>query len=408
MVAGDLSGLTVLVIDDQEFVVQHTRRILNRLGITRVHAAGSGESALELLDTAVDKPHLILCDINMPDMDGVALLRHLGMRVSMYEMKFGLIFVSGVDERILATVETLGRSHHLYVLGSIQKPVRSQALLELLQHFDPEHVEPQRASVQPITQEELLEGIGTDRVRLFYQPKVAISDGSFVGVEALARWQHPQRGLLGPDTFIPLAEELGQIDTLTENVIRQALAQCARWQSAGERIRVAVNYSVDSLVDLIQPEFISNVAREYGVPEELLTIEMTETLVMHDAAVIIEVLTRMRLHGVGLSLDDFGTGHATLERLQQIPFTELKLDKSYVAGARSDPRARTILESSVALGRGLGLKLVAEGVEDQACWDIVRELGCDVAQGFLIARPMPGDELLQWLRDWRARSDAAG
>ncbi len=344
----------------------------------------------------------------MPDMDGVALLRHLGLRVSMSEMKFGLIFVSGVDERILATAEALGRSHNLYVLGSIQKPVKAASILELLRDFDPEHVEPRKARVQPITPDELLEGIGTGRVLLHYQPKVSILDSNFVGVEALARWQHPERGLLGPEAFIPLAEELGQIDTLTENVIRQALAQCARWQAAGERIRVAVNYSVDSLTNLIQPEFISTVAREHGVSEELLTIEMTETLVMHDAAIIIEVLTRMRLHGVGLSLDDFGTGHATLERLQQIPFTELKLDKSYVTGARSDARARTILETSVALGKGLGLKLVAEGVEDQACWDIVQRLGCHEAQGYLIARPMPGDELLPWLQRWREGRGRSG
>lgn len=408
MAVSDWSGLTVLVVDDQEFVVNHTCRVLTKMGINRILTACGGQDALAKLDSARDKPHLILCDINMPDMDGVALLRHLGQRVSHSGMRFGLVFISGVDERILATTEALGRSHNLYVLGSIQKPVKSQALLDLLRDFDPDHVQSSKASVQPLTHQELLEGIGSDRLRLFYQPKVAISDGSFVGVEALARWQHPERGLLGPETFIPLAEQLGQVDVLTGNVIHQALAQCARWIAAGESIHVALNYSVDSLVDLIQPEFISRAAAEHGVDEELLTIEMTETLVMHDAAIIIEVLTRMRLHGVGLSLDDFGTGHATLERLQQIPFTEMKLDKSYVMGARSDPRARTILESSVALGKGLGLKLVAEGVEDQACWDLVQQLGCDVAQGYLIARPMPGEDILPWLRTWRARQDRKG
>ncbi len=404
----DWSGLTVLVIDDQEFVVNHTRRILNKIGISSILTARSGQDALLQLDTLAVTPQLIISDINMPDMDGVALLRHLGQRVSKSDMKFGLLFVSGVDERILATAEALGRSHNLYVLGSIRKPIKVQALLNLLQDFDPAHVQPRKANVQFLTHEELLEGIGSERVQLYYQPKVAISDGSFVGVEALARWQHPERGLLGPETFIPLAEQLGQIDILTGNVIRQALAQCAQWQAAGERIRVAVNYSVDSLVDLIQPEFVSQVAAEHGVDETLLTIEMTETLVMHDAAVIIEVLTRMRLHGIGLSLDDFGTGHATLERLQQIPFTEMKLDKSFVMGARTDPRARTILETSVALGKGLGLKLVAEGVEDRACWDLVQRLGCHEAQGFLIAQPMPGDALLPWLQAWRARKGKIG
>lgn len=407
MQASDLGGLTVLVVDDQEFVVNHTRRILNKLGIDRVLAAGSGQEALDLLDTCTDKPSLIISDINMPDMDGVALLRHLGQRVNNGGLRFGLVFISGVDERILATAESLGRSHNLYVLGSIPKPVKSQVLLELLCSYDPDSRRP-RERVQPLTLQELQEGLQAGRLVLHYQPKVSIRDGSFVGVEALARWQHPERGLLEPDAFIPLAEQSGQIEVLTGSVIRQALAQCAQWQAAGEQIRVSVNYSVDSLVNLIQPEFISAIAREYGVEESLLTVEMTESLVMHDEAVIIEVLTRMRLHGMGVALDDFGTGHATLERLQQIPFTELKLDKGYVSRARKDSRARTILESSIALGKGLGLKLVAEGVEDHECWALVRELGCDEAQGYLIARPMPAAALLPWLHQWRLRQGRPG
>jgi EAL domain-containing protein (putative c-di-GMP-specific phosphodiesterase class I) len=257
--------------------------------------------------------------------------------------------------------------------------------------------------VEPVTEDELLEGIDSDTVVLMYQPKVSIKDKKMTGVEALARWWHPERGILGPAAFIPLAENLGRIDELTQNVLRQAVAQGGQWIRDGLEIGISVNYSVGSLQHLILPEQIVSMAKEWGMNPELMTIEVTESLVVQEFASTIEVLTRLRLLGIGLALDDFGTGHASMERLQQIPFTELKLDRAYVCDAAMNATSRAILESSISLGRGLGMKLVAEGVEDQASWDLVAALGCDEVQGYFVAKPMPGEEIIPWKQAWENR-----
>lgn len=396
----DFGGLRVLVVDDQEFALNHSKRILNKLGITHVDTVTSGQLALSFLDNTDVLPQLIISDINMPDMDGVALLRHLGLRAGIRELKFGIVFVSGVDKRILEATESLGKSHNLYVLGSLQKPMKSEPLAEILATFEINKDTARTPFAEPVTESELLAGIESDAIVLVYQPKVSIKDKKMTGVEALARWKHPERGILGPATFIPLAESLNKIDELTQNVLRQAVAQGGRWIREGFEIGISVNYSAGSLQQLILPEHIASIARESGMKAELITVEVTESLVVQEFATTIEVLTRLRLLGIGLSLDDFGTGHASMERLQQIPFTELKLDRAYVCDATTNATSRTILETSAALGRGLGMKLVAEGVEDQAGWDLVAELGCDEVQGYFVAKPMPGEEIIAWKQQW--------
>ena len=392
----DLSELNILVVDDQIFVVNHTKRILNKLGIEKIETASNGDDALRVLDKADELPQLIICDLNMPGMDGVALLRHLGER----KMHLGIILISGEDQRILQTAEALGKSHDLYILGSIQKPIKSASLVEILNTFDLVRTIPQARRIEPITENEILAGISGDPVELVFQPKVSIADKKLHGVEALARWKHPERGILGPGAFIPLAEELGQIDILTDNVLRQAMAQGGKWQAEGYDIGISVNYSVDSLNRLDLPEYIVSIAEEKGMDPKRVTIEVTESRLMRDITSTVEILTRLRLNGLGLSIDDFGTGHSSLEQLKRIPFTELKIDRAFVCGASGDTAVRTILESSVSLGNSLGLKVVAEGAETQDDWDLVAGLGCDEVQGYFVAKPMAGDDILSWKETW--------
>jgi len=392
----DYSDLRILLIDDQLFVLNMTKRLLNKLGIVQIETATNGEGALKILDDAKQLPDIIFSDLNMPGMDGLALIRHLGER----NIELGVVFVSGEDKRILNTAEVLGKSHNLYILGSIQKPIKSEPIITLLNKFERNRTEVSVRRVDPITDAELNKGVESDFIELVYQPKVSIIDKKLTGVEALARWRHPERGILGPGAFIPVAEELGKIDAITDLVLRKAMAQGAEWESEGHSIGISVNYSVDSLNRLDLPDYIEATVQEYGMNPKLVTIEVTESRVMQDITSCLEILTRLRMKGLGLSIDDFGTGHSSLEQLKRVPFSELKIDRAFVCDAANDKVARAILESSVTLGKSLELKLVAEGVETQVDWDLIAELGCDEIQGYFVAKPMSGDNILEWKEKW--------
>lgn len=392
----DYSDLRVLLIDDEVFLLNLTKRMLNKLGIENIETATNGENALKILDDSTQLPDIIFSDLNMPGMDGLALIRHLGER----NIELGIVFVSGEDKRILNTAEVLGRSHNLYILGSIQKPIKSEPIIELLNRFERNRTEVSVRRIDPITDVELNTGVESDFIELVYQPKVSIIEKKLTGVEALARWRHPERGILGPGAFIPVAEELGKIDAITDLVLRKAMAQGAEWESEGNSIGISVNYSVDSLNRLDLPEYIETTIQEYGMDPKMVTIEVTESRVMQDITSSLEILTRLRMKGLGLSIDDFGTGHSSLEQLKRVPFSELKIDRAFVFDAINDKVARAILESSITLGKSLELKLVAEGVETQDDWDLIAELGCDEAQGYFIAKPMPGEDILGWREKW--------
>ena len=392
----DISGLRFLLVDDESFVLNLTRRVLNKLGARDVAAISDGREALELIDHGDFVPDVILCDLNMPRMDGVEFIRHLGER----KVTSAIVLVSGEDQRILQTAESLARSHDLYVLGAIKKPVRVQALEALLRPFDRSRTAVPVRHMEPITEDELTEGIEGDAVSLVFQPKVAVRSKQVIGVEALARWRHPTRGILGPGAFIPLAEESGRIHALTEAVFTKAMVQAGEWRAAGYDLSMAVNFCADSLRRLDLPEYLLRCAADEGVDPSRVTLEVTESRVMRDLRVSTEILTRLRMKGMGLSIDDFGTGHSSLEQLKRVPFTELKVDRAFVFGAAQDPSARAILESSITMGKSLGLNVVAEGAETQEDWDLVEKLGCDVVQGYFVSKPQPPEELPGWIDNW--------
>jgi diguanylate cyclase (GGDEF)-like protein len=227
---------------------------------------------------------------------------------------------------------------------------------------------------------------------LHYQPKVRM-DGTVRGVEALVRWQHPSRGLLPPSEFIPAAERTGLIHPLTDVVLSQALAQARTWLDAGTPTPVAVNVSTRTLLDAGFVERVFALLAAHRMPAELLVLEITETTIMEDPDRALVVLTLLADAGVRLSIDDFGTGYSSLAYLKALPVHELKIDRSFVSGMSGNVRDRVIVDSTVALGRRLGLDVVAEGVEDEATRLALTELGCELAQGFLFSRPVPAADL---------------
>jgi diguanylate cyclase (GGDEF)-like protein len=249
---------------------------------------------------------------------------------------------------------------------------------------------------------ELRTAIANDELAVFYQPQVEVLTGRIRGVEALVRWPHPQRGLLMPDAFVFLAEQAGLMQPLTALVLRHAVAQCSAWQRQGLDLTVAVNVSATNLLDGEMPATIAGLLAEHGLRPEALTLEITEDQVMSDRVRALETLVHLRAVGVRIAIDDFGTGYSSLAYLRNLPADELKIDKSFVRHMHEQPEDAAIVRMTVELARSLRLDVVAEGVEAAEAWEMLRECGAEVAQGYFIQRPMAAETLTYWMAEQTA------
>ena len=236
-----------------------------------------------------------------------------------------------------------------------------------------------------------------------YQPKVDLATGAMAGVEALVRWQHPELGLIAPDEFISIAEDTGLIKALTMNVLDQALERSRAWKDQGCEQHIAVNLSARSLVDIGLPEAVALLLRRWGVDGSSLTFEITETAMIDDHDTATAIITALHQLGIQLSIDDFGTGYFSLSGLRNLPIDEIKIDRGFVSSMTSEEKDAFIVRSTIALGKNLGLRVVAEGVEDDAALNELRSLGCDHAQGYFMSRPLHGDQVIPWLHTWQTR-----
>ena len=247
---------------------------------------------------------------------------------------------------------------------------------------------------------ELARAIANDELRLEYQPKVDVTTGAVLGVEALVRWHHPTRGRIGPDTFIPLAEQSGLIGDLTRWVMRTSIAQWRRWHEDGLNISIAVNFSGRNLDEIEFPDVLEDLCRSRDVACSEFVIEITETATASDEVKMMDIATRLRLKGFRISIDDFGTGYSSLVQLQRLPFSEMKVDKSFVIQCTTARESLVIVKSIIDLAHNLNLKVVAEGVESLDVLELLRRLGCDLAQGYYVSRPMEGHKLPAWIIAW--------
>src|SRR3954447_10107390 len=249
----------------------------------------------------------------------------------------------------------------------------------------------------------LRRAIERGQLRLVYQPKADLKTGRIVGVEALARWQHPRKGQIGPGEFVPRAERSGAaIEALTHWALRTALHQARKWQLDGHQLTVAVNLSPRSILDASLSGKVSALLDEWNVPPALIQLELTETAVFgsDDPAQVTMVLEELSDLGIVVALDDFGTGYSSLSRLRDLPIHKVKIDKSFVSRMDERPHDALIVRSVIALAKSLHLRVVAEGVETEPVWRKLSDLGCDVAQGNYLSPPLPPDELVLWVRQW--------
>jgi EAL domain-containing protein (putative c-di-GMP-specific phosphodiesterase class I)/FixJ family two-component response regulator len=389
--------VAALVIDDDEFTRKTIARALGKLGVATIYEAANGEEALICL-AGTDSVDLIICDLNMPEVDGIETLR----RLAEINSQARIILASSADPRVLRSAKQMALGFGLLTLQTIAKPITVAKLREAI--AAPFPLASFRSAPAPvsITTDEFQRALAAQELLAHYQPKVAFATRAMVGAEALVRWNHPVHGLLSPSVFLPLAQQMGKLDELTDGVLAKAIAQCAAWQLHGIITSVSVNLPIVSLLSRELPARIDKILAAHSVSPSQLTLEVTEDGWLQQEAVAREVLTRLRVRGFGLSIDDFGTGYSTLQQLLHAPFNELKLDQSFVSKALEDEESRIVLSSSIVMAHQLKLEVVAEGIENAAQWRILADLGCDVAQGFYVARPMPGDQLPAWKAGWDA------
>ena len=385
---------SALVVDDDLVVLRQVKAMLEALGVAQVLTAANGLEAIRVLAERSKEIEVLLCDLSMPEMDGVELIRQFGKT----GFKGGLILISGAEEKIISTVSNLAVLQGLRVLGQLQKPVSAAQLAHMLAHTTDQPVQQLQMAAEPsVTRDGIIAAMAANEFSIWFQPKVDANSLQVVGMEALARWQLPTGKFVPPDSFITLAEREGLIGQLSQILVRLTLAEAARLFAAGFQLKIAINLSGAWLNDLNLPDFVLSETRLVGLHASDVILEVTETGVMEDLTTALDVLSRLRLKGFGLSIDDFGIGYSSFEQLGRIPFTEMKLDRSFVSKGTNDGAARAILESSMDMANKLNLSTVAEGVETELDLKLVRSLGCDLVQGYLIAKPMPVSDLIGWL-----------
>jgi EAL domain-containing protein (putative c-di-GMP-specific phosphodiesterase class I) len=372
LLGDDLLGNRLLVVDDDPALGRLIKDAAERVGY-EVIVTKNPSAVMDKARTW--SPTVIMLDLGMPGTDGIQLLRGLGENGCAAEV----ILISGADDKVLESAMQLGRGRGLKMGGVLERPVQSAALLKFLARF-------QAAKI--LLADDLAQAITAGQLFLQYQLKLDCRAARMIGVEALVRWRHPVLGVIQPDQFIPLAEENELIHDLTDWVVAAAAKQMAIWQVDNPALEVAVNISAKDVQDLTLPDRLDKFCRSAGIECASMTLELTETGAMREALQMMDVLTRLRLKGFKLSIDDFGTGFSSLVQLQKMPFSEVKIDRSFVMHMMNDESCKIIVEILIDLANKLGLKSVAEGVEDEAALRCLIEAGCDVAQGFHLSRPI--------------------
>ncbi len=395
----DMSGLVALIVEDSLVQRNHLVSLVQELNFGTVLQACDGNDALRVLAEFGGGPiYLVITDVDMPGMDGIELIG----RLAEGRMIDNVIVTSARDPRLLETVESMGADNaQLKLLGTVPKPVTRNAIVQMLELARNRRAGDGRAAQAELSLGEIEHALDGGQFLPFFQPKVTMSTGRLKGLEALARWQHPQLGLLGPQRFIGTIEGSPLMARFTLSMVEQAVRQLQQWLRLMPTLSMSVNLSADDLADKGFVDRLVDLVRIHQVPAEALIWEVTETMIMNNQS--LANLARLGLKGFGLSMDDYGIGYSSMQTLSRSPFTELKIDRIFVNGACERRNRRAILNSSLDMGRSLNIATVAEGVETVGDWNLLSELGCDIAQGYLVAKPMAAEDLLPWIRNNRAR-----
>lgn len=393
-----------LVLDDDPDIGRLMCRIAQSTQVEARHVA----IATDFFQVVQEwQPTHIAIDLIMPDLDGIEVMRQLAA------LSCGacIIITSGVGTRILEAAQRSAREHKLNVIGMLPKPFQAAMLRGLLNENPPPATTAPKAPAPapaPAHQADmplagLIQALDEKRFKLFFQPKIDCRTGKLAGFEALARGFTEDGTLIMPDRFIPLAEKNGLMGRMTDLVLELALAWLAR-TSAHEDWVLSVNLSAQNLTDIHLADRIAAQCQNLSIAPERMIFEVTESSAMRDPSTALDLLTRLRIKGFLLSIDDFGTGFSSMVQLVRLPFSEMKIDRSFVLSAARSQESRTIIKSIISLGHSLGINVTAEGIEDQETLDFLRQCGCNLAQGYFIGRPMEGDAIAAWMAQWESRT----
>lgn len=379
----------LLILDDDASVAMTIAAIADGIGFT-VRSCSDPDDFFDAVEGW--RPSHIAVDLVMPTLDGMEVLRLLAER----RCRAQVIVTSGMGTKVLESAQRSAAERGLSISGILPKPFRAQQLRSLLLQSSAGVDAPVPASAPPpaFAVDEIALGLRQAQFILHFQPKIDLATGRAIGFEALVRWQHPQHGLIPPDAFIPVLERAGEISQLTVWVVQRALAWLA---GAPAALSVSINLSARDLSDLSLADWLARSCRDAGVAPDRLVLELTETSAMQDPTLALDVLTRLRIKGFRLGIDDFGTGYSSMVQLSRLPFSELKVDKSFVMSMHRSEESRKIVASTISLGRSLGLTTVAEGIENAETAALLRELGCEQGQGYHFGRPMSAEAVRGWL-----------
>lgn len=392
-----MSALSVMVVEDHGFQRRMALRLLSELNVFEASEAADGASALQQLQDRIAPVDVVMVDLDMPGMDGIEFIGHLAQGF----LARSVLVVSAMEPALLMTVQTMARAYGLNVLGTVEKPLTRDNLSQALLGFDDPVIDIDIDDDFEIDASTIREAMDAGEIMPWFQPQAEFDKGKVVAVEALARWRRRDGRIVRPSRFIPVIEREGMVDALTDHMLVNACRWKRVWERMGLRLNLSVNVSPTTLSDAGSADRYQQIVEDHGVDPADVVLEITESSVMADLAGGLSVLARLRLKGFGLSIDDFGTGYSSLAQLSQIPFTELKIDQGFVVGAREQPRKRAVIEASLELARKLGLDVVAEGVETLDEWQMLAEMHCGLAQGYLISAPVTGAELAGVVSRWR-------
>ena len=388
---------SVLLVDDDPIQVAILKSYFVAMQCDPVLTAQNSTEGLNIvrnLDAAVD---LIVTDLQMPEMDGLEFMRHL----KTHNFSGKIAIVSGMKEDLLQHAGRLAKMHNLEMIGQISKPVTKDALDSVFLKTTSTGSSYSQNDSADITEAEFLDALAQNRIVPHYQPKIEVKSGHVVGAEALARWHKPDGDIIPPNVFIPFAEHCERMTQLTFHLFDMVLQHMPLFFLTDPNLKIAMNLASKDISNVALPDQLYDHMQAAGITSKNISFEVTEDSILDLNATTLEVLSRLRVLDFDVAIDDFGTGSSNIQTIRDFPYSELKIDRSFISNATTNAFSKETVHAAVSLAHKQGMKVVAEGVEDMKTWQMLRELEIEQAQGYLLAKAMPAEDFAKYVSDNR-------